>query len=315
MVCLAVSYAAHAQAPDKSIEAALQSLHMRAAVAFRGEVLAVQRVGGVVEVQFRVDEWLKGGAGSAYLLREWAGLWAAGERRYRVGQRVVLFLHAAGASGMASPVDGLDGVLPMADADAGAALTPVQAVSVERLRTRVLRSVGTNASSAPLTFTSADEQREVDAITAPRLHTTTVVLALRLLCVMLTSDPALRERFTTQHSHVTLSHCLISGRHCLSEAVYEVLLGLMLGKQILGAAGVAEPDDVRREDESERRRAAELASAAATTGSEDDGADGGGGGSLGGVGLSLNVSEASGGGESAALSPSKLTAECSPWMT
>ena len=69
---------------------------------------------GVVEVEFRVDQAVRGcAAGGPYMLREWAGLWAAGNQRYRVGQRLLMMLHAPGAAGMSSPVGGMDGAIPI----------------------------------------------------------------------------------------------------------------------------------------------------------------------------------------------------------
>ena len=56
---------------------------------------------------------MRGCSTGTYVLREWAGLWAANETRYRVGQRRLMLLHAPGAGGMSSPVDGLDGALPV----------------------------------------------------------------------------------------------------------------------------------------------------------------------------------------------------------
>src|ERR1700721_169838 len=43
-------------------------------------------------------------AGEPFVLREWAGLWAGGVERYRVGQRLLMLLHAPDAMGLSSPV-------------------------------------------------------------------------------------------------------------------------------------------------------------------------------------------------------------------
>ena len=55
---------------------------------------------GVVEVEFRVDQAVRGcAAGGTYVLREWAGLWAANDARYRVGQRRSDDAACSGAAG------------------------------------------------------------------------------------------------------------------------------------------------------------------------------------------------------------------------
>ena len=172
-----------------------------------------------------------------------------------------------------------------------------------------------NASFNPQTFTTADEQEDIDAITDPKLHTHTAVLTLKLLCVLLTSDPQLRERFTQLHWHLALSHCLCSStRHCLSESVYEVLLGIMAGKQILGGFHSVETEEVRVEEQSEKKRKEDEAAAAATAlspaanGKEEAAAAA----AEIAYGLSVNVADGSTAPEPP-ISPSKLTSEDSPW--
>jgi hypothetical protein len=101
--------------PESSVGAVLESLSSRAAVVFVGQVVRIERPanGGVVEVAFRVDRAVLGQVGDTYTVREWAGLWAAGQQRYRVGQRAMVFLHAANEAGFTSPVGGMEGVVPM----------------------------------------------------------------------------------------------------------------------------------------------------------------------------------------------------------
>lgn len=123
---------------DASLGAALRSLTSRAGVVFVGQVTAVQRVGGVVEVMFRVDEAVQGPVGATYTLREWAGLWSAGQPRYQVGQRAMVFLLPPNGAGLSSPVDGMEGVVPVVPMGADAA--PL--LDVRRLATRVQRAVG-----------------------------------------------------------------------------------------------------------------------------------------------------------------------------
>src|ERR1700730_4877596 len=96
----------------------------KADVIFAGQVLAIRRTNnGVVEVEFRVDQAIRGcTTGTPYILREWAGLWAGDSQRYRVGQRLLMLLHAPSAAGMSSPVGGLDGAIPIRQG--GAAMAP-----------------------------------------------------------------------------------------------------------------------------------------------------------------------------------------------
>lgn len=114
--------AAHGQVAGGSAggasETALDVLHQfsdRADVIFFGEVLAIRGPNdGMVEVEFRVDEAIRGcSLGTHYVLREWAGLWAGGIERYRVGERLLMMLHAPSAAGLSSPVGGLDGAIPI----------------------------------------------------------------------------------------------------------------------------------------------------------------------------------------------------------
>jgi hypothetical protein len=93
----------------------LHDLSDKADIIFAGQVLAIRHPDdGVVEVEFRVDEAIRGcTAGTPYILREWAGLWAGDSQRYRVGQRLLMLLHAPSAAGMSSPVGGLDGAIPI----------------------------------------------------------------------------------------------------------------------------------------------------------------------------------------------------------
>jgi hypothetical protein len=68
---------------------------------------------GVVEIEFAVEDAVRGVSGSAYTLREWAGLWPVGDEPFRVGQRYLMLLHSPGAAGLSSPVGGMDGAIPI----------------------------------------------------------------------------------------------------------------------------------------------------------------------------------------------------------
>ena len=107
-----------AVAPTVQPETALDVLHQladQADVIFAGQVVAIRRPNsGVIEIEFRVDQGIRGCAtGTNYTLREWAGLWAGDNQRYRVGQQLLMLLHAPGAAGLSSPVGGFDGAIPI----------------------------------------------------------------------------------------------------------------------------------------------------------------------------------------------------------
>jgi hypothetical protein len=110
---------AYGQAPPvaapQTVVDILHQVSDKADVIFAGQVLAIRRPNeGVVEVEFGVDQAIRGcTAGTPYILREWAGLWAGDNQRYRVGQRLLMLLHAPSAAGMSSPVGGLDGAIPI----------------------------------------------------------------------------------------------------------------------------------------------------------------------------------------------------------
>jgi hypothetical protein len=115
----------------------LHEMSDRAGVIFMGQVLAVRLpvgvgpASGIVEVDFRIDQAILGcTTGQPYVLREWGGLWAGGAERYRVGQRLLMLLHAQSAGGMSSPVGGLDGAIPIRQA---AGVSPEVGAAAESL--------------------------------------------------------------------------------------------------------------------------------------------------------------------------------------
>ena len=152
-----------AAASDTTIEDALHRMSDQAGVIFVGEVVAVRHVAGeggasgVVEVEFRVDQAVRGcTAGGSYVLREWSGLWSGRDQRYRVGQRLLMLLHAPGAGGVTSPVGGMDGVIPIRgsasslQAAATASTTPSPVADLRWVGTRLRRAVTYGEASAPL---------------------------------------------------------------------------------------------------------------------------------------------------------------------
>jgi hypothetical protein len=145
-------------APPQSIEDALHQMSDRADIIFAGQVVAVRRhdeegaAAGYVEVEFRVDQAIRGcTAGAPYLLHEWAGLWT-GAQRYRVGQSLLMFLHAPGSSGLSSPVGGMDGAIPIHGSTSpliatGTSVTPYPVADLRWIATQVMRPVSYQSQS------------------------------------------------------------------------------------------------------------------------------------------------------------------------
>jgi hypothetical protein len=108
-----------AEIANETAQSALADLSQRADVIFAGQVTAVRRhegqggASGTVEIDFAVQDAVRGVAGGLYTLREWGGLWQAGQTPFRVGQRYLMLLHAPGPGGLSSPVGGQDGAIPI----------------------------------------------------------------------------------------------------------------------------------------------------------------------------------------------------------
>jgi hypothetical protein len=99
----------------------LPNLHALAAPSgyiFAGTVKAIERIKprhhnsvGVIRITFYVSRGYRGvHTGQTFAIREWAGLWQSGDR-YRVGERVMLFLYPPSKLGLTSPVP--NGRLPV----------------------------------------------------------------------------------------------------------------------------------------------------------------------------------------------------------
>ena len=105
-----------AQSFDQEEWSTLLAISSRAGYIFAGTVLAVERSPdnnhlATVQIHLRVDQAVRGvRTGQIFTLREWAGLWEAGER-YRRGERVALFLYPTSRLGLTSPVGGPQGRL------------------------------------------------------------------------------------------------------------------------------------------------------------------------------------------------------------
>jgi hypothetical protein len=62
-----------------------------------------------VRITFHINQAIRGvRSGRSLTTREWAGLWESGER-YRVGQRLLVFLYPRSKLGLTSPVGGWQG--------------------------------------------------------------------------------------------------------------------------------------------------------------------------------------------------------------
>ena len=181
------SRAQSAPTDSETTETALHAMSQLAAVIFTGQVVAVRQhatagsPAGVVEIEFAVQDAVRGVSGGAYIMREWAGLWAGGDVPFRVGQRYLMLLHAAGANGLSSPVDGMNGAIPLTATGtavgpngtlggetAETAAADGLAVDMRWVGTRVVRSTGyvTPVAARPI-LVGADGLSSVSAQDLP----------------------------------------------------------------------------------------------------------------------------------------------------
>ena len=99
---------------------------------FAGTVLQIESVrvpssdqAASVQITIRVEQAVRGAqSGQTLAFREWAGLWTSGAR-YRVGQRLMLFLYEPSKLGLTSPVGGRAGEFAV-DRDWRLVLSPAQ---------------------------------------------------------------------------------------------------------------------------------------------------------------------------------------------
>ena len=104
------------QPGEPRYEPGLRTVTRAAGTIFGGTVASVRRLTAnkpneleTMEITFRVEQGVRGvQRGQTLTIREWAGLWAAGER-YQPGQRVFLFLYPPSRLGLTSPVGGPQG--------------------------------------------------------------------------------------------------------------------------------------------------------------------------------------------------------------
>jgi len=106
---------ARPQAPPR-VTAEMGGIVRQSGMIFAGRVVSIQLDGlsapdraASVQITVQVEQGVRGAtAGQRLTFREWGGLWSGGER-YRVGQRVMLFLYPPSALGLTSPVGGSAG--------------------------------------------------------------------------------------------------------------------------------------------------------------------------------------------------------------
>jgi hypothetical protein len=95
---------------------AFQNMVRSAGLIFSGRVTLIGRAASpsgrdpaATAVTFQVEHAMRGtSAGQNLTIHEWSGLWSSGER-YRLGERVLLFLYSPSKLGLTSPVAGAAG--------------------------------------------------------------------------------------------------------------------------------------------------------------------------------------------------------------
>lgn len=136
LVAHALSAQPHAIAPP-SVPANLKEVTDHAATIFVGRVVSIEALPlassdqvGSVQITFHVEQGIRGArSGEQLSFREWVGLWSRVDR-YRVGQRMMLFLYTPSALGLTSPVGGVAGRLSI-DASGQVRLSAAQLQSIQ----------------------------------------------------------------------------------------------------------------------------------------------------------------------------------------
>lgn len=122
----------YALATPRAVTPSLRQLAEKSGYIFAGTVMAIDRVAlsapgevATVRITFRVDQAIRNvQAKQLLIIREWAGLWESGNR-YRVGDRLVLFLYRPSKLGLTSTVGGAFGRFQL-DARGRVLLSPSQ---------------------------------------------------------------------------------------------------------------------------------------------------------------------------------------------
>jgi len=190
LLVVSLTQAAPVRAQDpavpQTLEDALHQMSDLAGIIFVGEVAAIrhregdQGASGVVEVDFRIDQAVRGCSfGGSFTLREWAGLWQGGDERYHVGQRLLMMLHSPGPTGITSPVAGPDGAIPLhaqsstplvdssTSISANDSLPASLLVDLRWVGTHVLRTVSPSTASSQAIRMTADAVPVADVQQTP----------------------------------------------------------------------------------------------------------------------------------------------------
>ena len=122
---------------SRYVPANLREVTARAGTIFVGRVISIKPMPivsseqvGSVQITFQVEQGIRGPrTGEQFSFREWAGVWSEVDR-YRIGQRMMLFLYTPSTLGLTSPVGGPAGRFPI-DASGGVLLTPTQQQSIQ----------------------------------------------------------------------------------------------------------------------------------------------------------------------------------------
>jgi hypothetical protein len=144
----------------------LRSLNQNAGYIFDGTVLAIEPVASnetgvaAVKITFRIEQAIRGTHfGQVLAIREWAGLWSSGER-YRLGERLLLFLYRPSKLGFTSPVRGAFGRFAV-DSRGNALLVPghLPALALDPVSLTHLRQTNrVNARVLAFAIQSADTE-------------------------------------------------------------------------------------------------------------------------------------------------------------
>jgi hypothetical protein len=119
-ICCFASEMTHPGEPSPISPIRLRPLTIKSGYIFAGTVTNIagtsSRAGkdvATVRITFHVDRGVRGvHTGQTLAIREWAGLWEYGQR-YRVGEKVFLFLYQPSKLGLTSVVGGTQGQFPI----------------------------------------------------------------------------------------------------------------------------------------------------------------------------------------------------------
>jgi len=224
--------------PAQSITDALHAMSRLAGAIFAGQVVAVRRIDGengatgVVEIQFAVEDAVRGVNGSIYTLREWAGLWPAGEGPFRVGQRFLMLLHVPSEAGLSSPVGGMVGAIPIRGI--GQTQAPGSAESASAGTATNTGSAGTSASQevrvVDLRWVGTRVVQPLSYRITPLAHSAALPASGDVVAVSSESTPALQNATVGASDNETSVAPIEEAPASASQATaYGTVLGMLRG--------------------------------------------------------------------------------------